>query len=93
MKWHPAHTTWFFETFVLRPFLADYQPFRGEFRWLFNSYYNSLGEEFPEKHLRASLSRPSLAEIIAFRTYVSKQWNGCSQVTLMTRRRGASCRA
>src|SRR5262245_49101677 len=43
MKWHQAHTTWFFETFVLRPFLADYKPFREEFRWLFNSYYDSLG--------------------------------------------------
>ena len=45
MKWHQAHTTWFFETFVLRPFLPDYKPFRDEFRWLFNSYYNSLGKE------------------------------------------------
>jgi len=36
MKWHQAHTTWFFETFVLRPFLTDYKPFREEFRWLFN---------------------------------------------------------
>ncbi len=63
MKWHQAHTTWFFETFVLRPFLPDYKPFREEFRWLFNSYYNSLGEEAPEKHLRASFSRPSLDEV------------------------------
>jgi hypothetical protein len=39
MKWHQAHTTCFFETFVLRPFLPDYAPFREEFRWLFNSYY------------------------------------------------------
>ena len=54
VKWHQAHTTWFFETFVLRPFLKDYKPFREEFRWLFNSYYNSLGEEIPEKKLRAS---------------------------------------
>jgi formylglycine-generating enzyme required for sulfatase activity len=52
MKWHQAHTTWFFETFVLRPFLPDYQPFREEFRWLFKSYYNSLGEEAPENPLR-----------------------------------------
>src|SRR5579862_9978959 len=52
-KWHQAHTTWFFETFVLRPFLKDYKPLREEFRWLFNSYYNSLGEEIPEKKLRA----------------------------------------
>jgi hypothetical protein len=39
VKWHQAHTTWFFETFVLRPFLPDYKPFREEFHRLFNSYY------------------------------------------------------
>ena len=72
MKWHQAHTTWFFETFVLRPFLAGYKPFREEFRWLFNSYYNSIGEEAPEKHLRAAFSRPSLDEVIAFRMYVDQ---------------------
>jgi ergothioneine biosynthesis protein EgtB len=72
MKWHQAHTTWFFETFVLLPFLPDYKPFREEFRWLFNSYYNSLGAEAPEKHLRASFSRPSLDEIIAFREHVDE---------------------
>src|SRR5262245_62514726 len=59
VKWHQAHTTWFFEMFVLRPFLAGYTPFCEEFRWLFNSYYNSLGEGIPEKKLRASFSRPS----------------------------------
>src|SRR5580692_2178883 len=58
VKWHQAHTTWFFETFVLRPFMPDYQPLCDDFRWLFNSYYNSLGEEIPEKKLRASFSRP-----------------------------------
>jgi DinB superfamily len=67
VKWHQAHTTWFFETFVLRPFLKNYKPFREEFRWLFNSYYNSLGEEIPEKRLRASFCRPSLDEVLAFR--------------------------
>ena len=72
MKWHQAHTTWFFETFVLRPFLPDYKPFREEFHWLFNSYYNSLGEEAPGKHLRASFSRPSLDEITAFRQHVDE---------------------
>ena len=70
MKWHQAHTTWFFETFVLRPFLTDYKPFREEFRWLFNSYYNTLGEEIPEKRLRSVFSRPSLDEILAFRTHI-----------------------
>jgi len=73
MKWHLAHTTWFFETFVLRPFLADYKPFRENFHWLFNSYYNSLGEEIPEKKLRASFSRPPLDEILEFRAYVDEE--------------------
>src|ERR1700690_1836818 len=70
VKWHQAHTTWFFETFVLRPFLKDYKSFREEFRWLFNSYYNSLGAEAPEKQLRAAFSRPSLDDVIAFRSHV-----------------------
>ena len=55
MKWHQAHTTWFFETFVLRPFLKDYKPIREEFHWLFNSYYNSLGQEIPDKGLALGL--------------------------------------
>lgn len=73
VKWHQAHTTWFFETFVLRPFLADYKPFREEFHRLFNSYYISLGEEIPEKRLRSSFSRPSLDEILAFRAHVDQE--------------------
>src|SRR5260370_38416120 len=73
VKWNQAHTTWFFETFVLRPFLVDYKPFREEFRCLFNSYYNSLGEEIPEKELRASSSCPSLDQILAFRAHVDEE--------------------
>ena len=73
LKWHQAHTTWFFETFVLRPFLSDYKPFREEFHWLFNSYYISLGEEIPEKRLRSSFSRPSLGEVVAFRAHVDRE--------------------
>ena len=61
-KWHLAHTTWFFETFVLRDFLAGYRDFHPDFHWLFNSYYNSLGD-MPAKSLRASFSRPPLADI------------------------------
>ena len=76
MKWHQAHTTWFFETFVLRPFLADYKPLCEEFRWLFNSYYNSLGEEIPEKSLRSAFSRPSLDEVLAFRAHVDQGMDG-----------------
>src|SRR5271165_4873649 len=73
VKWHQAHTTWFFETFVLRVFLTDYQPFCEEFRWLFNSYYNSLGDEIPDKKLRASFSRPSLDEVVVFRSHVDQE--------------------
>ena len=73
MKWHQAHTTWFFETFVLRPFLKDYKPFREEFHWLFNSYYNSLGQEIPDKGLRSVFSRPSLDEVLAFRAHVDQE--------------------
>jgi ergothioneine biosynthesis protein EgtB len=69
VKWHLAHTSWFFETFVLREFVAAYQPFHPDFHWLFNSYYNSLGD-MPEKKLRASFSRPPLDSILAYRAYV-----------------------
>jgi len=69
VKWHLAHTSWFFETFVLSEFLPAYKPFHPDFHWLFNSYYNALGE-MPEKKLRASFSRPPLNEILAYRTHV-----------------------
>jgi len=69
VKWHLAHTSWFFETFVLSEFVAAYQPFNPEFRWLFNSYYKSLGE-MPEKKLRASFSRPPLDQILGYRRHV-----------------------
>jgi ergothioneine biosynthesis protein EgtB len=69
VKWHLAHTSWFFETFVLREFVAAYQPFDPDFLWLFNSYYKSLGD-MPEKKLRASFSRPPLEQILAYRETV-----------------------
>ncbi|SEG48704.1 ergothioneine biosynthesis protein EgtB [Bryocella elongata] len=69
VKWHLAHTSWFFETFVLSDFVAQYKPFNPDFRWLFNSYYKALGE-MPAKKLRASFSRPPLDEILAYRQHV-----------------------
>jgi ergothioneine biosynthesis protein EgtB len=69
VKWHLAHTSWFFETFVLAEFLANYEPFHPDFRWLFNSYYKALGE-MPEKKLRSSFSRPPLEQILAYREHV-----------------------
>jgi ergothioneine biosynthesis protein EgtB len=68
-KWHLAHTSWFFETFVLRDFLAGYQDFHPDFHWLFNSYYNSLGD-MPAKSLRSSFSRPPLEDILKYRSHV-----------------------
>ncbi len=69
VKWHLAHTSWFFETFILAEFVAGYKAFNPDFRWLFNSYYKALGE-MPEKKLRASFSRPPLGQILAYRAHV-----------------------
>lgn len=68
-KWHLAHTTWFFETIVLQPYLAGYQPFNEKFAYLFNSYYESLGSRHPRPQ-RGLLTRPSIEEIYAYRAYV-----------------------
>ena len=68
-KWHLAHTTWFFETFILVPFLNDYEPENPRYEMLFNSYYNGIGELFPRPK-RALLSRPSLEEIHHYRSTV-----------------------
>ncbi|HUB19990.1 MAG TPA: ergothioneine biosynthesis protein EgtB [Acidobacteriaceae bacterium] len=70
-KWHLAHTTWFFETFVLREFVPGYRPFHKDFIWLFNSYYNAVSEQ-PEKKLRSSFSRPAAEEILAYRHHVDQ---------------------
>jgi len=61
-KWHRAHTTWFFETFVLRDHVADYRPFDERFAYLFNSYYETEGERHARPK-RGMLSRPSLDEV------------------------------
>ncbi len=68
-KWHLAHTTWFFETFVLAQARADYEPFDAAFRVLFNSYYNAVGEQFP-RPARGLLSRPSFEHVLAYRAHV-----------------------
>ncbi|MFO7654409.1 MAG: ergothioneine biosynthesis protein EgtB [Candidatus Krumholzibacteriia bacterium] len=68
-KWHLAHTTWFFETFLLVPHLAGYEPFHPRFGYLFNSYYNALGTPFPRPR-RGILTRPGHAEVRAYRRHV-----------------------
>jgi ergothioneine biosynthesis protein EgtB len=69
VKWHLAHTTWFFETFLLEPDSASFQPFDPAFRVLFNSYYNSVGDKHPRPE-RGLLSRPGLEEVLAYRRHV-----------------------
>jgi dimethylhistidine N-methyltransferase len=70
-KWHLAHTTWFWETFLLVPRLAGYRPFDPRFHYLFNSYYEALGPRQPRPE-RGLLTRPSLDDVIAYRTHVDE---------------------
>jgi ergothioneine biosynthesis protein EgtB len=68
-KWHLAHTTWFYETFVLGPHLSGYRPFDPKFAYLFNSYYEAVGDRQPRAE-RGLLSRPSLEDVLAYRAHV-----------------------
>ncbi len=68
-KWHLAHTTWFFEAVVLGKFAPAYKPFDPAFNYLYNSYYEGLGPRHPRPQ-RGLLSRPSVAEILAWRGHV-----------------------
>jgi ergothioneine biosynthesis protein EgtB len=70
-KWHLAHTSWFFETFVLRDHAAGYRPFDERYAYLFNSYYEGEGARHPRPK-RGMLSRPSLDEIRAYRAHVDE---------------------
>jgi ergothioneine biosynthesis protein EgtB len=70
--WHLAHTTWFFEEFVLARAEERYQFVEPAFRLLFNSYYNAVGDQFPRAR-RGLLSRPSLAEVMAYRRAVDER--------------------
>lgn len=69
VKWHLAHSSWFFETFVLTPHLVGYRPIEPDYAILFNSYYVGIGERYPRAR-RGMLSRPSLADIYAYRRHV-----------------------
>lgn len=68
-KWHLAHSTWFFETFLLLPHLPNYQVFHPQFGYLFNSYYETIGARHPRAH-RGLLSRPTVETIYQYRAYV-----------------------
>ena len=68
-KWHRAHVTWFFETFLLQQTRPGYRPFHPQFRTLFNSYYDAVGARHPRPQ-RGLLTRPTVAEIGAYRRHV-----------------------
>ncbi len=68
-KWHLAHTTWFWETFLLKPFAPDYASPDGRFDYLFNSYYETIGGQHPRAE-RGLISRPSCAEVATYRRHV-----------------------
>ncbi len=69
LKWHLAHTTWFFEQFILSVYHPDYKAFDDRFHFLFNSYYNTLGERIPRDQ-RGLITRPSIEEVYAYRAHV-----------------------
>jgi ergothioneine biosynthesis protein EgtB len=68
-KWHLAHTSWFFEQFLLKPYLKAYQPFKAEYEFLFNSYYESVGPMYTRAD-RGLLTRPTVTEVFAYREHV-----------------------
>lgn len=72
IKWHMAHTTWFFETFILERHESQFKPFHPAFRVLFNSYYNGVGDKHPRPQ-RGMLTRPSLREIAAYRHNIDER--------------------
>ncbi len=73
-KWHLGHTTWFFETFILKPFYPRYREYNPEFNFVFNSYYETIGARVLRTD-RGNLSRPSVDEIYIYRAYVDEHMN------------------
>ncbi|MBK8233738.1 MAG: ergothioneine biosynthesis protein EgtB [Candidatus Eisenbacteria bacterium] len=69
VKWHLAHTSWFFETFVLTEGPIEHRPFDPAYAYLFNSYYNAIGEQYPRAR-RGLITRPGLDEVLRFRAHV-----------------------
>ena len=70
-KWHLGHTTWFFETFILKPHLSNYQEFNTEYNYVFNSYYETVGARVIRTD-RGNLSRPTVTDVYQYRAYVDQ---------------------
>jgi len=71
-KWHLAHVTWFFERVILQQFKDNYRPVNESYYYIFNSYYNSLGQQ-AERIRRGTLSRPTIAEIMEYRAAIDER--------------------
>ena len=78
LRWHLAHTTWFFETFLLGQF-SSHEKFNEQFEYLFNSYYNTVGNQFPRDR-RGQLTRPTVDEILEYRRFVDERMLRCLQL-------------
>ena len=72
IKWHLAHTTWFFEHFILKAFVPNYRPLDASFDYLFNSYYETVGVMHPRTQ-RGLLTRPTVAEVMRYRQAIDEQ--------------------
>ncbi len=70
-KWHIGHVTWFFETFILKPYFMGYQEFNPNYNYVFNSYYETVGNRVIRTD-RGNLSRPTVADIYQYRAYVDE---------------------
>src|SRR6478672_8444034 len=68
-RWNIAHTTWFFEEMILKNYMPGYQQFDPSYGFLFNSYYNTVGERTPRDN-RGALSRPTVKDVFAYRRHV-----------------------
>lgn len=71
-KWHLAHTTWFFEVFILREFVAGYKDFHPDYNYVFNSYYQNIGDQW-DKHQRGFVSRPGVDDIYEYRHAIDER--------------------
>ncbi|MGD1840334.1 MAG: ergothioneine biosynthesis protein EgtB [Thermonemataceae bacterium] len=71
-KWHLGHTTWFFETFLLKPYLVNYRTFHDDYNFIFNSYYETVGKRVLRAD-RGNLTRPTTDDVLRYRTYVDEQ--------------------
>ena len=74
-KWHLAHVTWFFENFLLTPLAPDYRPFHPRYGYIFNSYYEAVGPRHARPQ-RGLLTRPPVAEVLAYRAHVDDAMTG-----------------